>query len=81
MSKKCKVCGEQVDSGFVVCRPCADKLKNMVEVVMCKDCIFAEPVNYFANFHGKLTCTFLDFYHGPDDFCSYGERKQDEQKK
>ena len=43
----------------------------VVPVVRCKDCIFKQnPKQY-----GDLQCKILDVPMKNDDFCSYGERK------
>jgi hypothetical protein len=47
---------------------------DIVEVVRCKDCkhwVVNDDVGYCDNPDG------LDNYARPEDFCSYGERKQD----
>lgn len=46
--------------------------EDVAPVVRCKDCRFDIPRN-----DGTFGCyrNFMD-YHEPDDFCSYGERKE-----
>ena len=51
-----------------------DMEKNMAEVVRCKDC------RYWVENRGDSFCASHDglFAHTkPDDFCSYGERKDE----
>ena len=47
-----------------------------VPVVRCKECKFFEPsavtIRFYCDWHRDTFETF------PDDFCSYGERKDDE---
>ena len=46
---------------------------DAVEVVRCKDCKHCDPENYHCD-HPMGTAAPLR--HKPDDFCSYGERKE-----
>ena len=46
---------------------------NAVEVVRCKDCKHCDPENYHCD-HPMGTAA--PFRRRPDDFCSYGERKE-----
>lgn len=49
---------------------------DVVEVVRCKDCKFFEHTKY-----GDWWCNNPDGgmgYGNPDDYCSYGERKEQE---
>ena len=50
-------------------QPAAD----VVEVVRCRECIFKQKPKQF----GDLQCKILDVPMRNDDFCSYGERKED----
>lgn len=43
-------------------------------VVRCKDCKYI--VNATVNSNGFLICHVNDMEIAPDDFCSYGERKE-----
>lgn len=45
-------------------------------VVRCKDCKYF--VNATVNGNGFLICDISDMEIAPDDFCSYGERKDGE---
>lgn len=44
-------------------------------VVRCKDCEYF--VNATVNGNGFLICDISDMEITPDDFCSYGERRED----
>lgn len=54
-------------------------LQNVEQIVRCEDCIFWESAIGFCHYHSQ-------YYNGgmswdifkADDFCSYGERKNDE---
>lgn len=46
---------------------------DVVPVVRCKDCKYL--VNATVNDNGFLICDISDMEITPDDFCSYGERK------
>ena len=46
---------------------------DAVEVVQCKDCKHCDPENYHCD-HPMGTAAPLR--RKPDDFCSYGERKE-----
>lgn len=65
---------------FVKSRPAAD----VVEVVRCKDCAHVNvEVRDYAMYLPKqceLYCELDELPVKPDDFCSYGERKEDEPK-
>lgn len=43
---------------------------DAVEVVRCKDCKYADET---------AMCGYVTWYNKPDDFCSRGERKADEE--
>ena len=54
---------------------CLDLLDNtltadVVEVVRCKDCIYAEE----GTVTRPVLCNKIGIYNGKYDFCSYGER-------
>lgn len=49
------------------------KTVDAVEVVRCKDCKWRQQDNVNRNF-----CGLGDFYCGETDFCSRGERKDNE---
>lgn len=55
----------------VVDTPAAD----VAEVVRCKDC--EHLVNTTINANGFLICDISDMEIAPDDFCSYGERREE----
>ena len=79
----CEPCkAEGKDYNEVACRACwVDDMRleidgasvvDAVEVVRCKDCkhwVHSDDVGYCDNPDG------LDNYARPNDFCSYGERK------
>lgn len=52
--------------------------EEVMEVVRCKDC------RYYRDFYDELRCSVFTgscdrpYPTGPDDFCSYGERRSDE---
>ena len=48
---------------------------NTVEIVYCKDC--EHLVNTTINANGFLICDISDMEITPDDFCSYGERREE----
>ena len=49
------------------------KKANAVEVVRCRWCKYCDPENYHCD-HPMGTAAPLK--RKPDDFCSYGERKE-----
>lgn len=62
---------------FVERQPAAD----VVEVVRCKDCVSCRPLNRkdrFEAIHPEywVYCMREDCGKKPDDFCSWGERKE-----
>lgn len=44
---------------------------DVMEVVRCKDCIYAEE----GTVTRPVLCNKIGIYNGKYDFCSYGERK------
>ena len=46
---------------------------DVVRVVRCKDCKHCDPENYHCD-HPMSTA--IPLFRKPDDFCSYGERKE-----
>ena len=48
---------------------------DAAEVVRCKDC--EHLVNTTINANGFLICDISDMEIAPDDFCSYGERREE----
>ena len=48
---------------------------DVAEVVRCKDC--EHLVNTTINANGFLICDISDMEIAPDDFCSYGERREE----
>ena len=46
---------------------------NLTEVVRCKDCKHCDPENYHCDHYMG---TVAPLRRKPDDFCSYGERKE-----
>ena len=48
---------------------------DAVPVVRCKDCEYL--VNTTINANGFLICDISDMEIAPDDFCSYGERREE----
>ena len=62
-----------------VCRYEADEIAEYAEVVRCKDCKYGEPsINAIGELSVCCNNPDIGFYEwllGEDDFCSYGERK------
>ena len=58
-------------SQYIEILPAAD----VAEVVRCKDCEYL--VNTTINANGFLICDISDMEIAPDDFCSYGERREE----
>lgn len=56
-----------------------DKLKDSVEVVRCKDCRFSEIFQNDSSGVMAMYCRAftLDRMIAEDDFCSYGERREE----
>ena len=48
---------------------------DAVVVTRCKDCEYL--VNAVVNANGFLICDISDMEIAPDDFCSYGERREE----
>ena len=46
---------------------------DVVEVVRCEDC------RYWENRFDVMVCNLTDGMKGASDYCSYGERREDEQ--
>ena len=59
-------------SQYIEALPAAD----VVPVVRCKDCKYAY-INSFAVSSGEALCTLSGKPMQQDDFCSYGERRED----
>lgn len=47
---------------------------DAVVVTRCKDCAYL--VNAVVNANGFLVCDVSDMEIAPDDFCSYGQKKE-----
>ena len=60
---------EQYQKGF------DDAREDAVVVTRCKDC--EHLVNATVNGNGFLICDISDMEIAPDDFCSYGERREE----
>lgn len=63
---------------------------DAVEVVRCKDCVHYMPYDWMFSevyksqniedyLQNEIGCEWIDHYVNPDDFCSFGERKDGEQ--
>ena len=52
--------------------PFCGKADDVVHVVRCKDCKYCDPENHHCD-HPAGTMVY--FPKKPDDFCSYGERR------
>lgn len=48
---------------------------DAVPVVRCRECKHCDPENHHCDHH---MCTAAPLRRKPDDFCSYGERKDDD---
>ena len=48
---------------------------DVAPVVRCKECVFYEEVEYYPD-GTKKVCRLLKRQFHPDDFCSYGKRKE-----
>lgn len=48
---------------------------DAIQIVRCKDCKYL--VNTTINANGFLICDISDMEVAPDDFCSYGERREE----
>lgn len=48
---------------------------NRIEVVRCKDCKFGVYEKGRGIYHTR--CEILEFLFQDDDYCSYGERKEE----
>lgn len=46
---------------------------DVVEIVRCKDCVYS----YFVSQYSKYECSRLGILLFSDDFCSFGERKEE----
>lgn len=53
-----------------------EEMKYMVPVVRCRDC--KRLVNATVNANGFLICGVSDMEVAPEDFCSYGEREEEQ---
>lgn len=51
---------------------------DAVEVVRCKDCAKCEPIQSGISGIWSYDCTFHDMEVNADDYCSYGERQEDD---
>lgn len=55
---------------------------DVVEVVRCKDCVYCKRFNdvWYLPKKDELLCTLhVEAYHtDEDDFCSWGERREDD---
>lgn len=49
---------------------------DAVEVIRCKDCKFGVYEKGRGIYH--IRCEILEFLFQDDDYCSYGERKEDD---
>ena len=66
---RCRACGTGDAIDIIEDAPAAD----VAPVVRCKDC--EHLVNATVNGNGFLICDISDMETAPDDFCSYGERR------
>ena len=66
---RCRACWVDDTLDYIDSEPAAD----VAPVVRCKDCKHCDPENYHCD-HAMSTADPLR--RKPDDFCSYGERKE-----
>lgn len=52
---------------------------DAVEVVRCKDCKYSKHLKQYPKVN-TWKCTLTDVVYRADDFCNYGERKDEEYK-
>lgn len=76
---KCDVCwvGDIYgDVGEVIDAPAAD----VAPVVRCKDCLYWERDTGFCHYHSRYYDggASWDIFFNEDDFCSYGERNEND---
>jgi hypothetical protein len=74
----CQVSAPTPSESYIV-EKCIDKIDNMltsdvVEVVRCKDCIYAHFVKFCSKYMCENSRSDLKYCN---DFCSYGKRKID----
>lgn len=69
----CATCGEHHTAEDVIMMIKTAPTVDAVEVVRCKDCKHCDPENHHCD-HPMGTAAPLR--RKPDDFCSYGERKE-----
>ena len=50
---------------------------DAVEVVRCKDCKYSKHLKQYPKVN-TWKCTLTDVVYRADDFCSYGERREEE---
>ena len=79
-AEHCVCCGQVIPEGSQYCIVCGYKVKqepkiDFVNVVRCKDCVYWGGVTYgfiCRKFSGIETKICM----GADNYCSYGERKE-----
>lgn len=69
----CATCGEHHTAEDVIMMIKTAPTMDAVHVVRCRECNHCDPENYHCD-HPMSTAAPLR--HKPDDFCSYGERKE-----
>ena len=69
----CATCGEHHTAEDVIMMIKTALTVDAVPVVRCRECNHCDPENYHCD-HAMSTAAPLR--HKPDDFCSYGERKE-----
>ena len=69
----CATCGEHHTAEDVIMMIKTAPTVDAVEVVRCRECKHCDPENYHCD-HPMGTVAPLR--REPDDFCSYGERKE-----
>lgn len=69
--------GDQMRGGIRKALRCIEQAPTVDAVVVtrCKNCKYL--VNATVNANGFLICDISDMEIAPDDFCSYGEPKED----
>ena len=81
-TNRCITCGLPIPEDRQVCKACEDHGKptaDVVEVVRCKDCEHWGGVT-FGYICRRFSGSYIRNETRENDFCSYGERKEDEGK-
>ena len=69
----CATCGEHHTAEDVIMMIKTAPTVDAVEVVRCRECKYCDPENHHCDHYMG---TAAPLRRKPDDFCSYGERKE-----